>query len=69
MQVFIYSKITLHVSGVTRNIQSDFAVNKYLRTVASSWILLTFKRRIKSHLPFADIIRSLTYSPRFHDKG
>ena len=30
---------------------------------------LTFKRRIKSHLPFAGIIRSSTYSPRFQDKG
>ena len=30
---------------------------------------LTFKRRIKSHLPFAGIIRSSPYSPRFQDKG
>ena len=27
-------------------------------------LLLTFKRRIKSHLPFAGIIRSSPYSPR-----
>jgi len=32
-------------------------------------ILLTFRRRIKSHLPFAGIIRRLSYSTRFHDKG
>ena len=30
---------------------------------------LTFKRRIKSHLPFAGIIRSSQYSPRFQDNG
>jgi len=28
-------------------------------------VRLTFKRRIKSHLPFAGIIRSSPYSPRF----
>ena len=32
-------------------------------------IILTFERRIKSHLPFAGIIRSSPYSPRFQDKG
>jgi len=31
--------------------------------------LVTFKHRIKSHLPFTGIIRSLPYSPRFQDKG
>ena len=31
--------------------------------------ILTFKRRIKSHLPFAGIIRSSPYSPRFQDNG
>ena len=30
---------------------------------------LNFKRRIKSRLPFAGIIRSSPYSPRFQDKG
>ena len=30
---------------------------------------LTFKRRIKFRLPFADIIRSSPYSPDFQDKG
>ena len=30
---------------------------------------LTFKRRIKSHMPFAGIIRSSPYSPRFQDNG
>jgi len=31
--------------------------------------VLTFKRRIKSHLPSAGMIRSSPYSPRFQDKG
>ena len=31
--------------------------------------VLTFKQRIKSHLPFAGIIRSSPYSPRFQDNG
>ena len=30
---------------------------------------LTFNRRIKSRLPFAGIVRSSPYSPRFQDKG
>ena len=30
---------------------------------------LTFRRRIKSRLPFAGIIRRLSYSTRFQDKG
>ena len=30
---------------------------------------LTFKRRIKSHLQFAGIIRSSPYSPRFQENG
>ena len=32
-------------------------------------ICLTFRRRIKSRLPFAGIIRRLSYSTRFQDKG
>ena len=31
--------------------------------------VLTFRRRIKSRLPFAGIIRRLPYSTRFQDKG
>ena len=31
--------------------------------------VLNFKRRIKSRLPFAGIIRSSPYSTRFQDKG
>ena len=31
--------------------------------------ILTFKRRIKSHLPFAGVIRYSPYSSRFQDKG
>jgi hypothetical protein len=32
-------------------------------------LLLTFKQWIKSSLPFAGIISSSPYSPRFQDKG
>jgi hypothetical protein len=32
-------------------------------------LMLIFKRRIKSHLPFAGTIRSSPYSPRFQDNG
>jgi len=31
--------------------------------------ILTFRRRIKFRLPFAGIIRRLSYSTRFQDKG
>ena len=34
-----------------------------------AFVFLIFKRRIKSRLPFAGIIRRLPYSPRFQDKG
>ena len=70
MQIFIYCKVTLHVSGVTAPIIrstkncnrslwyrsydlmmgavtpetcSDFAVNKYLHTVASGWIFINIE--------------------------
>jgi len=57
------------------------SVKKNLRATCSSQVAfpttrgfqkhrcLTFKRRIKSHLPFAGIIRSSPYSPRFQDNG
>ena len=32
-------------------------------------VTLTFRRRIKSRLPFSGIIRKLPYSTRFQDKG
>ena len=32
-------------------------------------LILNFRRRIKSRLPFAGIIRRLSYSTRFQDKG
>jgi hypothetical protein len=37
-----------------------------------TWLLsasLTFRRRIKSRLPFTGIIKSSPYSPHFQDKG
>ena len=51
-----------------QNMQKDPEFKQHsvqMRTQGS----LTFKRRIKSRLPFADIIRSSPYSPRFQDKG
>ena len=39
------------------------------KSVLFSRVDLTFRRRIKSHLPFAGIIRSSPYSTRFQDKG
>ena len=35
----------------------------------TSWQQLNFRRRIKSRLPFAGIIRRLPYSTRFQGKG
>ena len=42
--------------------------SKFLKTFLYT-LHLTFRRRIKSRLPFAGIIRRLTYSTRFQDKG
>ena len=42
---------------------------KWIVFLFSAGIMLTFKYRIKSHLPFAGIIRSSPYSPHFQDKG
>ena len=33
------------------------------------WLSLAFKRRIKSRVPFAGIIRSSPFSTRFQDNG
>ena len=41
----------------------------FLKTYVGYASPLTFRRRIKSRLPFAGIIRRLTYSTRFQDKG
>jgi len=41
--LFIHCKVNLHVSGVTALIirsTKNFAVNKYLHTVASGWIFI-----------------------------
>ena len=43
-----------------------YEIAQYVVTIIPS---VTFKRRIKSHLPFAGIIRSSQYSPHFQDKG
>jgi len=46
-----------------------FIKKKGILTIHKMSAHLTFKRRIKSHLPFAGIIRSSPYSPRYQDKG
>jgi len=42
---------------------------RYLQETCKKALALTFRRRIKSRLPFAGIIRRLPYSTRFQDKG
>jgi len=39
------------------------------RTERTPQSVLNLRRRIKSRVPFAGIIRRLTYSTRFQDKG
>ena len=52
---------------------SDLHVESFIGTYVKYCSLtrgaLTFKRRIKSHLPFAGVVRSSPYSPCFRDKG
>ena len=50
-------------------LQGLMAYEQHRHNTTSYTVTLTFKRRIKSHLPFADIIRSSPYSPRFQDTG
>ena len=51
-------------SCVKKKNQASYTKNK-------NWALLdlNFRRRIKSRLPFAGIISSLSYSTRFEEKG
>ena len=67
-QVFLLRKILLYF--VRRVCVGEKEVSEQLSqysdyTAAS----LSFRRRIKSRLPFAGIIRRWTYSTRFQDKG
>ena len=74
MQVFIYCKITLHVSGVllmmgaidTRNMYSDFAVNKHLHTVASRWILYRVTMHGTMNIKFAPFDSIMSQSNPVH---
>ena len=50
--------------AIDHTVHPHTVVNKLRFLVA-----LTFRRRIKSRLPFAGIIRRLPYSTRFQDKG
>ena len=56
----------VHLVGFTIEINNQFlSVECNLLSKTG----LTFRCRIKSRLPFADIIRRLPYSTRFQDKG
>ena len=53
----------------SRTKATEFSFLLLIQTAINSTVFgleagLTFKRRIKSHLPFAGIIRSSPYSPR-----
>jgi len=66
--------VKLHEDGLkkieTSRSVSGLYVTVYFNSCAFVGVsVLNFKRRIKSHLPFSDIIRSSPYSPRFQDKG
>jgi len=50
-------------------ISSSFVLEKNASISTEYGSTLTFRRRIKSRLPFAGIIRRLPYSTRFQDKG
>ena len=47
LQLQFYVLLMMGAMG-TRNMYSIFAVNKYVNTVASCWILLTFRHRASS---------------------
>jgi len=57
-----------HVRGVFGNTIAC-TYNYVIRTIKCTLFSLNFRRRIKSHLPFAGIIRRLPYSTRFQHKG
>jgi len=46
-----------------------FVVDLFKKIFNNSSDYKHFKRRLKSHLPFTDIIRSSPYSPRWQDMG
>ena len=73
--VFSNTRVTIHATYAQRSIEglslNHCCLGKAIITTHSEcvFLLLTFKRRIKSHMPFACIIRSSPYSTRFQDKG
>ena len=71
-RVFEIPLLKMQVFGMLRRVlaQTDTDVRKVPQSFETQGTpSLTFKRRIKSRLPFAGIIRSSPYSPRFQDKG
>ena len=63
--VFELAILTTVTSESTSNVLPDDGVTAPKHVGA----VLNFRRRIKSRLPFAGIIRRLSYSTRFQDKG
>ena len=70
----------VQIHSLCASLSKGYYMIKSLRDIMSTHMLgstyfayfhsiLTFRRRIKPRLPFAGIIRSLTYSTRFQDKG
>ena len=50
-------------------VRKSVAFEFFLLVKTARHTSLTFRRRIQSRLPFAGIIRRLSYSTRFQDKG
>ena len=65
--VFLGSRTRIQVSNHYTRLTQIMAQLIVLKDTDSQE--LNFTRRIKSHLPFAGIIKSSPYSPRFQDKG
>ena len=69
VSIFEMNIFKLAITGVTNAVKLFFIyVHSSAAMLAEGKPLLTFRRRIKSRLPFAGIIRRLSYSTRFQDK-
>ena len=73
LQYDLYQKLQLHFDVLlmmgnidTRNMQSNFAVNKHLHTVASFWILLIQSHDARNHEYIKKIINERLYSCLTH---
>ena len=69
VQVRVGTAVDMTLENSAGHASLLLAANKYLVHCNAKLDKLTFRRRIKSRLPFAGIIRRLPYSTRFQDKG